>query len=215
MKILVLEDNKKLLNFIASSLAKEGFIVDSFEDGRSVLEVIGTNYECFILDINVPKIDGITILQKIRLQNPSIPVIIISSNHELEKIQSSYEVGCDEYLKKPFLMYELIHKIKKLCSHNKKKVNLGEGYYFFPTDRYLTSLSGEVELAKKEILFLELLCKNHHQICTFEKIEDYVWDGEFTNLINIRGLVKRIRKKIPEHSIKIVKGIGYKLNIEI
>jgi DNA-binding response OmpR family regulator len=215
VKILVLEDNKKLLNFISGSLKKEGFNVDCFEDGFSVVEVLARNYDCFILDINVPKLDGISILEKIRTMKPSTPVIIISSNHELDKIQSSYEVGCDDYLKKPFLMYELIHKIKKLCSKKKKNINLGKGFFFFPEERHLTSLKGEVELAKKEILFLELICKNHNQIYTFSEIEDYVWDGELTNLTNIRGLVKRLRKKIPEDSIKIIKGIGYKINIEI
>ncbi|WP_428023030.1 response regulator transcription factor [Arcobacter sp.] len=214
MKILVLEDNTKLLNFIVTSLEKEGFTVEAFTDGSSVMEKLDEYYQCFILDINVPKVDGISILEKIRIKNPSIPVIIISSNHELDKIQSSYEIGCDEYLKKPFLMYELIHKVNKLCLTKKSKINLGEGFLYFPKDRYLTGPDGEIKLARKEILFLELLCKNRHQIFTFDEIEDYVWDGEFTNLTNIRGLVKRLRKKIPEDSIKIVKGIGYKINIE-
>jgi len=99
MKILVLEDNTTLCNFIKDSLNKEGYSVDTFNDGEEALEVLNNGYSCFILDINVPSIDGISILDTVRIFNKTTPVIIISANHELEKIQASYELGCDDYLK--------------------------------------------------------------------------------------------------------------------
>lgn len=213
MKILVLEDNENLCNFIKTSLEKEGYVVDTFYDGKDALEVLNNGYSCFILDINVASIDGISILKTIRMYSKNIPVIIISSNHELEKIQVSYELGCDDYLKKPFLMYELIQKVKKLCQIKQQIFNFTNNFFYDYDNRNLQGPKGEIKLAKKEILFLELLCKNPTRIFTFEEIENYVWEGEETTLINIRGLIKRLRKKIPEKAINIVKGIGYKLNL--
>ncbi|MDC0933573.1 response regulator transcription factor [Arcobacteraceae bacterium] len=213
MKILVLEDNITLCNFIKESLVKEGYLVDTFSDGEEALEVLNNGYSCFILDINVPSIDGISILDTIRVYSKNTPVIIISANHDLEKIKASYELGCDDYLKKPFLMYELIQKVKKLCDTKDTVINFTNGFMYDFKNRHMTNDNQDVKLAKKEILFLELLCKSNTRIFTFEEIEDYVWEGEPTSLTNIRALVKRLRKKIPENSIIIVKGIGYKLNI--
>ena len=213
MKILVLEDNVTLCSFIKSSLNKEGYDVDTFNDGEDALEVLNNGYSCFILDINVPSIDGISILDTVRTFNKNTSVIIISANHQLEKIQASYELGCDDYLKKPFLMYELIQKVKKLCDIKNSTIDFTNGYIYDYQNRYMKNDEGEVKLARKEILFLELLCKRNTKIFTFGEIEDYVWEGEPTTLSNIRGLIKRLRKKIPEKTIIIIKGIGYKLNI--
>lgn len=212
MKILVLEDNERLCKLIENALMKSGYMVDIVFDGEEALDKVANGYDCFILDINVPSLDGISILESIRLCNKDVPTIIISSNHDLEKIQKSYETGCDDYLKKPFFMYELIQKIKKLCSVEATKLDLGEGFVFNFTKRFLLKDSQEIKLAKKEILLLELLAKDIHRVFSFEEIEEYVWEGEPSTLMNIRALVKRIRKKIPEDSIKIVKGIGYSLN---
>jgi DNA-binding response OmpR family regulator len=94
MKILVLEDNERLANVIKSVLIKEGYQVDLFMDGEKALDALNHGYHCFILDINVPSIDGLSILETIRIYHKEIPAIIISSNHDLEKIQASYEIGC-------------------------------------------------------------------------------------------------------------------------
>lgn len=93
MKILLLEDNERLCKVIKSALEKENYSVDVFMDGEEALEVLNHGYHCYILDINVPSLDGISILETIRIYHKDIPVIIISSNHELDKIQASYEIG--------------------------------------------------------------------------------------------------------------------------
>jgi DNA-binding response OmpR family regulator len=212
MKILVLEDNERLCKLIENALTRCGYIVDCFYDGEDALTALADGYSCFILDINVPSLDGISILEYIRLNHSNTPVIIISSNHDLEKIQKSYETGCDDYLKKPFFMYELTQKIQKLCSLKATKIDLGEGYILDFDKRFLIKDQQEIKLAKKEILLLELLAKDIHRVFSFDEIEEYVWEGDPSTLMNIRALVKRIRKKIPENSIKIVKGIGYSMN---
>jgi len=212
MKILVLEDNERLNKLITAALLKEGYRVDSFCDGEEALDALANGYQCFILDINVPSLDGISILETIRMYYSNVPVIIMSSNHELEKIQASYEVGCDDYLKKPFHIFELIQKVRKLCHFEPKILDLGDGFNFHYVKRYLIKEGEEIKLTKKEILFLELIAKDIPRVFSFEEIEEYVWEGEPSTLNNIRALVKRIRKKIPENSIQIVKGIGYCLN---
>lgn len=212
MKILVLEDNERLSKVIKQALINENYKVDCFDDGEKASEALGNGYSCFILDINVPNLDGITVLEYIRFNHSKTPVIIISSNHDLEKIQKSYEGGCNDYLKKPFYIFELVQKVKKLCSVPKMFLKFNENckYDFINHRLFINEI--EYELTKKEILFLELFSKNPHHVTTYEELEEYVWEGEETTLVNIRSMIKRLRKKLPENSIIIIKGIGYSLS---
>ena len=215
MKILVLEDNEVLSKVIKTGLEKENFKVDCFNDGDNALEVISNGYNCFILDINVPSIDGITILKNIRDYCGDVPVIIISSNHELEKIKTSYEKGCNDYIKKPFFIYELVQKIKNLCKVENTIIGFDDSCKYCFTEHILYDKGEKVILAKKEILFLELFVHNLNRIVSYEELETYVWEGEITNLDNIRALIKRLRKKLPDDSIKIVTGLGYTLSNKV
>jgi len=215
MKILILEDNKELSNVMKMALQRESYKVDTFCDGKKALEVISNGYSCFILDINVPSIDGIEVLKYIRVNHNNIPIIIISSNHELETIQSSYEKGCNEYLKKPFFMYELVHKVKNLCKLEDKFIVFNKDIKYNFIDHILYNNNEKVVLAKKEILFLELFAKNINKVVNYDEIDEYVWEGEVTNIDNIRALIKRLRKKIPNRSIQIVTGIGYTLSKDV
>jgi DNA-binding response OmpR family regulator len=214
VKILVLEDNERLAKLIKETLENDNFSVDVFYDGDKALDALNQGYRCFVLDINVPSMDGITLLETIRLYHKDVPVIIISSNNELEKIQQAYEIGANDYLKKPFYVYELVQKIKGfLQKYESTFIELQCGYRYDYVNRRLYSGSREeIMLAKKEILFLDLFVKDKHRIVTFGEMEEYVWQGEDTSLENMRALVKRLRKKLPKDAIKIVKEIGYTLN---
>jgi DNA-binding response OmpR family regulator len=212
VKILILEDNERLLNVMKMALEKESYKVDTFIDGDEALSVLDNGYNCFILDINVPHIDGISLLELLRINHKDTPVIIISSNHDLEKVQKSYELGCDDYVKKPFYILELVQKVKKLCVIQKRILKFDEVYEFDFINHILYKDKKEIELTKKEILFLELFSKNLHHVASYEEIEEYVWEGDDTNLTNIRAMIKRLRKKIPSDSIVITKGMGYSLN---
>lgn len=214
MKILVLEDNERLSKLIKNALNKHGYIVDLVSDGEEALDKILDGYSCFVLDINVPSLDGISVLESIKMYHKNVPTIIISSNHDLEKIQKSYETGCDDYIKKPFFILELIEKVKKLCLIQKKYLKFDENYKYDFKNHILYKDQKEIELTKKEILFLELFSKNLHHIATYDKIMEYVWEGEESNLTNIRAMIKRLRKKIPSESIVSIKGLGYSLNKE-
>jgi DNA-binding response OmpR family regulator len=214
MKILVLEDNKRLSSLIVEVLLQKKFTVDLFENGKKALEAIDNGYNCFILDINVPGVDGLTLLREIRLMDKTTPAIIISANVDLETIQDAYTKGCDEYLKKPFYMYELETKLDKLCRVTDEALKFAENYSYLPLEQKLfDSNNDEVKLAKKEILLLELFANNIDKIVTFEQIEQYVWCGDLTTTENIRALIKRLRKKLPYDTIVSQGGMGYKLQI--
>ncbi len=190
MKILLLEDNERLSNVMKYALLDEGYRVDCFSDGDDALEFIGNGYSCFILDINVPNTDGISILEYVRLNHAKTPVLIISSNHELDKVKESYEKGCDDYLKKPFYIIELLQKVKKLCGDKGEYLIFDESYRYSFIDHRLYKDEEEIELTKKEILFLDVFSRNIHFVATYENIEEYVWEGEYTTLANIRSMIK-------------------------
>ncbi len=213
MKILVLEDNERLANLILEALEQKKYHVSLFNDGKKALKSIDDGYDCFILDINVPGLDGISLLKEIRSMDAQTPAIIISANIELDTIQDAYQKGCDEYLKKPFYMYELEMKIEKLCKPKVVALKLAQGYsYNMENETLLDGNLEEVKLAKKEILLLNLFAKNLGKNITFERIEQYVWEGELTTTENIRALIKRLRKKLPEETIENQGGIGYRLH---
>lgn len=215
MKILLLEDNERLANVIVEAMEEKKYRVDLFDNGKKALEAIDNGYDCFILDINVPGIDGLSLLKEIRSMDASTPAIVISANVELETIQEAYCKGCDEYLKKPFYMYELETKIEKLCKPKAHVICLAQGFsYSVEHEKLLDDQGEEIKLAKKEILLLNLFAKNLDKNITFERIEQYVWGGELTTTENIRALIKRLRKKLPHDTIENQGGIGYRLNYE-
>jgi len=212
MKILVLEDNKRLSNVIVDALEQKNYHVTLFSNGKKALESIDNGYDCFILDINVPEVNGLSLLKEIRSMNKNTPAIIISANVDLETIQEAYSKGCDEYLKKPFYIYELELKLDKLCKIKDDYLDLPNGYrYDIVKERLLNDKKKEIKLAKKEILLLNLFYKNRDKIVSYEQIEQYVWEGDLTTNENIRALIKRLRKKIPANTISSQGGMGYKL----
>lgn len=214
MKVLLLEDNKRLSNLIIEALEEKNYKIDWFEDGKEALKAIYNGYDCFILDINVPGVDGLTLLKELRDMNKTTPAIIISANVELETIKDAYIKGCDEYIKKPFYIYELELKLDKLCKKDNSAIKLPLGFvYDIEKEKLFDEKNEEIKLAKKEILVFNLFAKNLEKIITFEQIEQYVWEGDLTTNENIRALIKRLRKKLPNDTIVSQGGMGYVLNV--
>ena len=137
MKILLLEDNKRLNETIVKRLEAKGFDVYSFTDGQRAFEEIDEGFSCYVLDINVPSLDGIELLKKIREYNVDTPIIIISSTVELDVIRNSYKYGCNDYIKKPFFIDELEIKIEKLCHIDKDMIEITKECKFYFKDSLL------------------------------------------------------------------------------
>ena len=209
MKILLLEDNKKLNETITKRLKLKNYNVISFTDGADAYEKITEGFSCFILDINVPNVDGINILKKIREYYKIVPVIIISGSVELDVIKQSYEFGCNDYLKKPFFIDELEIKIEKLCNIEDKNIYFDENSYFDFRSATVVIDNKETRLTKKEKLLMNLFLSKKNQVITYETIENYVWEGSFVSLESIRSLIRRLRKLLDKDYIQTVVDTGY------
>ncbi len=209
MKILLLEDNQKLNEIITKRLKLKNYNVESFTDGALAYEKITNGYSCFILDINVPNVDGINILKKIREYYEIIPVIIISASVELDVIKQSYDFGCNDYLKKPFFIDELEIKIEKLCNIQDNKIFFDENSFFDFKSATIEIDNLQVRLTKKEKLLINLFLSKKNQVITYETIENYVWEGNFVSLESIRSLIRRVRKILIKEFIQTVIDTGY------
>jgi DNA-binding response OmpR family regulator len=213
MKILLLEDNARLNNSIKTRLELKGYKVDAFEDGFEALSNAFDGYDCFILDINVPSIDGINILKEVRETYKDTPILIISSSIDLDTIKDAYGYGCNDYLKKPFYIDELEVKIEKLCQLDKHIISLGQGFTYDMEKRELDN-NGNIKLTKKETLLLHLCITNNEKLLSYENILDYVWEGDEATTDSLRTLVMRLRKKIPKDSLETIVDFGYKFHME-
>ena len=209
MKILLLEDNQKLNEAITKRLKLKNYTVESFTDGAKAYERITEGFSCFILDINVPNVDGINILKKIREYYDVIPVIIISASVELDVIKQSYDFGCNDYLKKPFFIDELEIKIEKLCNIKDDKIYFDTNSYFDFKSATLVIDEEETRLTKKEKLLMNLFLSKKNQVITYSTIENYVWEGNFVSLESIRSLIRRVRKILNKEFIQTVVDTGY------
>lgn len=209
MNILLLEDNKKLNQTITKRLKLKGYKVDSYLDGNEAFNSITEGFSCFILDINVPNIDGIKILKKIREFYDEVPVIIISASTELEVIKESYAFGCNDYLKKPFFIDELEIKVQRLCQIKNDLIYFDGNCYFDYKSSIVFINNEEQRLTKKERLLMNLFLTKRNQVLSYDTIQNYVWEGSFASLESIRSLIRRLRKALSNRYIETVVDTGY------
>lgn len=220
MNILLIEDDLTLNELITDYLKLNGNSVVSLEDGMNAIDTIDkTNFDLYIIDINIPHINGLEIVKYIRQKDISTPIIMITASMELENFKTAYKNGCDDYIKKPFYLEELEIRIDKLLS---KKSNGNSLIKISDTITYDTeyeelSVRGEVKrLRKKERLLLSILLKNVNKLVTNEVIENYVWENEIKELYPLRQLVNDLRKHFDngEKFIFAERGMGYKFEIK-
>lgn len=209
MKILLLEDNQTLNETIKLKFEQSGHDIYAYTDGQEAYDSITDGFSCFILDINVPNVDGIKILKKIREYYSEVPVIIISATVELDIIKQSYDFGCNDYLKKPFFIDELEIKVDKLCKISKKDLCFDKNNLFNFNENMLIIDKKKIELTQKENLLMNLFLINKNKIVTYENIQNYVWEGEYASLDAIRTLIKRLRKKLSKPYISSSSNKGY------
>ena len=217
MKILYLEDDINLSQAVKELLYEEGFDTVCVYDGEEALETIyKENFDIFLLDVNVPKLNGFQLLKDLRDANISTPAIFTTSFNSINDLANGYDSGADDYLKKPFELEELLFRIKALLKREYKDkeelVLITKGVYFNTQTDTLIVKNKNVLLNPKEILLLKLLLKSKNECVSFENIYQSVWSCEDTHSeMSLRTYVKNLRKHIGKENIFSIKKVGYKL----
>ncbi len=223
MKILIVEDDKKIANFIKRSLEAEAFEVDVAQDGDEAFQrIMDGSYSLIILDLMLTKKDGVTLLKEIRGKNILTPVLVVSGKTRVEEIVEGLDAGADSYMTKPFAVSELIARVKAL----QRRVNQDRGAKLFFADLCLDPVKHrvwrndvEIDFTAKEYELLEYLVRHPNEIVSRNMMADAVWGGifdTFTNIIDV--YVNYLRKKIDRGAekklIHTVRGVGYILKEE-
>ncbi|OCL82974.1 response regulator transcription factor [Arcobacter porcinus] len=215
MKILLLEDEIMLNSAITEYLKGIGHMVDSFFDGKEVLENIENRYDLLILDVNVPTIDGFGVLDTLNNRKIHIPTIFISAQSDIDDITKAYSLGAREYLKKPFHLEELgikINLILKKEQRDTSHIKFSENYSY-SKDKQVLYFNGEPQnLTKKQLEIIHILALNINMIVDFEHFRMDVWDGENIDNPTIRAEISRLKKSLKEDFIKNIRGLGYKID---
>jgi len=220
MKIFLIEDDSILNETITDYLKLKGNEVIDLEDGADAINVIDkSNFDLYIIDINIPHINGLEIVKYIRNKDIDTPIIMITASMELDSFKTAYANGCDDYIKKPFYLEELNIRISKLISKSKNKDTLIKisDSVTYDSEYEELNVNGVVKrLRKKEKRLLNLFLKNINKILTTEKIENYVWENEIKDSYPLRQLVNDLRKHFDngENFIFVDRGIGYKFEIK-
>jgi len=216
MKILLLEDDVILQEIIEEFLEEKGYQVESFFDGEKALDAIGVNrYDMLLLDVNVPSIDGFEILTYLREIGNTTPAIYITSLAGIDDLKKGFDLGADDYLKKPFELEELDARI----SHIVKLYRLQEeiefdGIKFIPKAHQLIVGEETIEMRQKEAQVLEYFVRNTGKIISCDEIIENVWDDEHVPThATIRTYIKNLRKMFLKEYFDNIKGEGYRFNI--
>lgn len=221
MKILIVEDDIKISNFIKKGLEEEFFTIDTSFDGQEGLYLAQVyDYDLIILDLMLPKLDGLSVCKKIRESNKKIPILMLTAKGDLDDKLKGFEYGADDYLAKPFFFDELTARIKALLRRNhfnstndikidNLEINL--------VTREIKRDGKNIELSAKEYELLLLLAKNKNKIVTNTQIAEAIWniqENTSSNVINV--FIYHLRNKIDfkgqKKLIKTVRGSGYKIN---
>ena len=221
--ILVVDDDKDIRELIAIYLKAENFNVKLAENGVEALELIEENkFDLIILDIMMPKMDGLETLIEIRKKYVMPVIFLTAKNEEIDMIKG-LTLGADDYIAKPFSSMELLARIKAqlrrftVFSNNEKSIiNIGD--LSVDTNKHMVTVLGkEISLTPTEYKILELMCKNRNVVFTMEQIYENVWNdkcavGDTSIMVHITKIRKKIEKdpKNPEY-IKTVWGVGYKI----
>lgn len=217
MKILLLEDELMLQSAIVEYLTDTGYEIDAFEDGQEAFEASMENvYDLFIFDINTPTIDGLNLLENLQKEKIFVPTIFISAITQIEQISKAYELGCYDYLKKPFHLKELTLHMDRLLQmakvESKSIVKISKMYTYDLEKCRLLFDNVEQTLTPKQAQIIHLFANNINKIVDFDMLRYYVWDDTPVDNATIRAEVHRVRQTLKEDLIESLKGIGYKIN---
>ena len=217
MRILVVEDEKRIADFLCRGLEGAGYAVDPVADGRSAIEfAAAANYDLIILDLMLPDMDGLAVLEHIRNRKGGPPVLILSARGAVDDRVRGLEQGADDYLVKPFAFVELLARVRALFRRGQPSPErLQVGDLVVDCMRRKVNRAGEsIELAPKEFGILEYMMRNKGRPLSRTMIVEHVWDMDYDGLTNIvdvyiRHLRGKIDDRFPAKLIQTVRGIGY------
>ena len=213
MKILLLDDDIMLNEAITQYLTSVGHAVTSVKDGQECIDTLKTEvFDLLIFDINVPKVDGLTILEELHNQKRMVPTIFISALIDIEDITRAFDIGCHDYLKKPFHLKELnlrINKILKTRQVPMQHKRLSASYSFDCENLTLYFNNEPQIIPKRQLQIIELLANNRSLVVNYDMFRDYVWNDDFIDNATIRAEVNRVKKVLKEDFITNIRGIGY------
>jgi len=224
MKILIVEDDSKIASFISKGLTQAGFTVDSRESAEESLSLIeNSSYDLIIVDIMLPGMDGIELIETLRVKGYNMPILILSARQSVDDKVRGLKRGGDDYLTKPFSFTELLARVQALLrrtsriSENSSKLTVGDltlNLYNHTVKR----AGKKIELRPREFTLLEYLMRNAGNVLTKTMIMEKVWNYDFdpqTNIVDV--LISRLRTKIDnDYEIKLIKtirGVGYVLKV--
>lgn len=217
MRVLLIEDELKVAQFVARGLEEEGYSVETAHDGKVGLQRIHEeNYDILLLDLMIPEIDGLQLLKQIRSEGIDTPVLIITAKSAKEDVVKGLDTGSDDYLTKPFSFDELLARMRVLLRRRSQPVAITLEYHDLKLDTYgrkLLTGPRETELTEKEFLIMEYLMKNPEKPVTRKEIAEHVWNSQddSSNIVDV--YINFLRKKMEALSnkryINTVRGVGY------
>jgi DNA-binding response OmpR family regulator len=217
MKILLLEDDYSYRISMKEYLLSLNFEVDDFENGQMAQDAIFENsYDLLLMDVRVPGISGYEIVKTVRANDIDVPIILVTSLTDIDDLTTGYETGCNDYIRKPFVLKELKYRINQLINtfHFKTSQNqiiLNDNFSFDLEKYELLKHDEYIKLTKIEQKILNYLIKKRGSYSTTNDIINAVWLNEFISDADLRMHIKRIRDKTDKDLIVNSRGLGYKI----
>jgi len=218
MKILLLEDDVNYKESIQEYLESLGYSVESFENGDEVVDALYFNkYHLLLLDIRVPGKSGYEIVKMIREKRDDTPVIFITSLTDIDNLSIGYELGCNDYIRKPFASQELKYRVEQVLrlfylQSNNEQVELTHGYSYNLTQGKLFYKEKTVNITPKEQKVLNYLITHLNEYIPTKQLWEDVWEEKLVTEADIRMCIKKIRDKTDAEFILNKKGFGYKID---
>lgn len=217
MRILVVEDEKKVASFVKKGLEEESYAVDVSYDGEEGGYLAETNpYDLIVLDIMLPQKSGLAILRELRDKGINTPILLLTARGSVEDKVTGLNAGADDYLAKPFVFSELLARIRSLLRRGGEKAPILKfaDLTMDPVTRKVTRGEVDIELTSKEYALLEYLMRRPNQVLTRTMISEHVWESDFdtfTNVIDVyvNYLRNKIDKDFDKKLIQTVRGVGY------
>ncbi|HBS52395.1 MAG TPA: DNA-binding response regulator [Flavobacterium sp.] len=219
MRILIVEDEVGILQFLQQGLEEEGYTIITASDGEKALELLtNENFDLVLLDWMLPKLTGLEVCKAYRLQNKTSPIIFLTAKDTVQETIEGLQAGANDYIKKPFSFDELVERIKIHFRNSEKEQVLTLGPIEMDLSKHLVMVNNvALTLTHREFELLHYLVKNKGKVCTRTQIIEDVWDIHFdydTGVIDVfmNAIRKKLNLKKEEDYIKTIRGVGYIAN---